>query len=447
MERPLRLAVGLMLLSLTTLPATASDSDRIDPRLVEASRGITAAVTRADDAALVGFGSRNVFSADLAPRRGVVAARDWIAAQFREIAASTSGRMTVDIDSWVQPADKRRIPHDVTLYNVLATLKGSEAGSRTYVISAHYDTINSKNDDGVNDAPGADDDASGVVAVIEAARALAKLPIRATIIFAAYSSEEQGLLGSSHHAEALKQAGVDVEGDINNDIVGASVGPNGERNPDRLRIFSQAFPDNAELNKIALAGAENDSPSRELARFAKQVGDQAVPPLKGEMIYRADRYLRGGDHMSFNKAGFPAIRLVEPVEGFEHQHQDVRRENSVQFGDLMDFMDFDYLARVARYNVAVIGSLALAPGTPRDAVILTRALTNETDLQWSEVAGAARYEIVSRASTESLWSGAIDAGRSTSIHLKISKDNVLFGICAVDADGHKSPAAFPLPQR
>lgn len=443
----MRLCVGLILALLIPLSSMAKESDKIDPRLVEAGRGITSALVKADDAALVGFGTRNVFSGELAPNRGVLAARDWIAAQFREIAAGTGGRMTVDIDSWVQPADKRRIPYDVTLYNVLATLKGSEAGSRSYVISAHYDTINSKNDDGVNDAPGADDDASGVVAVIEAARALAKLPTRATIIFAAYSSEEQGLLGSSHHAEALKQAGIDVEGDINNDIVGASVGPNGERNPDRLRIFSQALPDNAELNKIALAGAENDGPSRELARFAKQVGDQAVPPLKGEMIYRADRYLRGGDHMSFNKAGFPAIRLVEPVEGFEHQHQDVRRENGVQFGDLMEYMDFDYLARVARYNVAVIGSLALAPGTPRDAVILTKALTNETDLQWSEVAGAARYEILTRASTEPLWSGAIDAGRSTSIHLKISKDNVLFGICAVDEDGHKSPAAFPLPQR
>jgi len=443
----MRLSVIVLVAAISTLSAAAKETDVIDPRLIEVGRGITASVTKADDAALVGFGTRNIFSAELGPDRGVVAARDWIAAQFREIAAGSGGRMTVDIDSWVQPADNRRIPHDVTLYNVLATLKGSEAGSRTYVLSSHYDTINSKNEDDVNDAPGADDDASGVVAVIEAARALAKFPTRATIIFAAYSSEEQGLFGSAHHAAALKQAGIDVEGDINDDIVGASVGPKGERNPNRLRIFSQALPDGADPVKIALAGAENDSPSRELARFAKEVGDQAAPPLAGEMIYRADRYLRGGDHMSFNKVGFPSLRFVEPVEGFEHQHQDVRIENGVQFGDLMNYMDFDYLARVARYNVAVIGSLALAPGTPPDAVIVTKGLTNETDLHWTAVPGAARYEIVTRASSEPLWSGAIDAGPSTEIHLMISKDNILFGIRAVDSEGHKSPAAFPLPQR
>lgn len=438
----------LALLTAMALPAAGwSKAPEIDARLLAAEETVTPAKMRADDAMLVGFGTRNVFSEATGGKRGISAARDWLREQFEQIAADSNGRMSVSVDKWVQKADGKRIVRDVELANVLAVLKGSEDSTRTYVISSHYDSRNSTNEDAEHDAPGADDNASGVVVVLAAARALAKLPTRATIIFAAYSSEEQGLFGSLHHAQALKEAGIDVEGDVNDDIVGASVGPKGERNPDRLRIFSEAIPAGGDLAKITMAGAENDSASRELARFAKEIGDEAVPNMRGELIYRTDRYLRGGDHMSFNKVGFPAIRLVEPVENFDHQHQDVRKENGVQYGDLMEYMDFDYLARVARYNIAVIGALALAPPPPKDPVIVARELTNETELKWSPSPGAARYEIVTRPTEQPRWTGIVDAGNALTARLPLSKDNFLFAVRAVDAEGHRSVSVFPTPSR
>lgn len=418
----------------------------IDPKLIAAGQTVSAKRLKEEDATLVGFGTRQVFSEDH-PGRGINAARDWIKKQFQDAAARSNGRMTVMVDSWLQPADGKRVTRDVTLSNVYAVLKGSEDSTRAYVISGHYDTINSVNDDysdALQDAPGADDDGSGVMVVLAAARALATLQPRATIIFAAYSSEEQGLFGSAHHAHGLKEAGVDVEGELNNDIVGASVGPKGERNPHSLRIFSESF---RQPPGSRTTGAENDSPSRELARYARAIGDKAASPMQGNVIYRADRYLRGGDHTSFNDVDFPAIRFVEPVENFAHQHQAVRVNGGLQYGDLLNFMDFDYLARVARYNIAILGSLALAPATPSDAGIMAKELSNETQLRWAGVVGATRYEVVMRPTREPFWTDTFDAGSSLSARLNVSKDNILFGIVAIDADGHKSPAAYPSPRR
>ena len=439
-------------LSCTALLAAALNAKApevaVDPRLIQAAKTVSAERLRQDDITLVGFGTRNVFSADQ-PNRGIKAARDWIKKQLEEAAARSGGRMTVSVDSWIEPANGKRITHDVTLSNVYAVLKGSEDTTRTYVISGHYDSINSVNkdfSDFTHDAPGADDDGSGVMVVLAAARALATLQPRATIIFAAYSSEEQGLFGSAHHARALKRAGIDVEGDLNNDIVGTSIGPKGERNPNALRIFSESLR-NPDQPKYLSAGAENDSPSRELARYARAIGDQGTHPMQGNMIYRADRYLRGGDHISFNDVEFPAIRFVEPVEDFNHQHQEVREANGVQYGDLLKFMDFDYLAQIARYNIAVLGSLALAPATPRDAQIIAKDLTNDTELVWQPVPGATHYEIVTRRTREPFWTHAIDVGNTGAATLAISKDDTLFGIVAIDAAGHKSPAAFPSPKR
>jgi Peptidase family M28 len=442
------LAVLLAACSLSAVPSSGQVAQGgLDHRLIDAGKTVTPQQLRADDETLVAFGTRNIFSGDLGPKRGITAARDWIEGQFKAVANESAGRMSVSVDSFLQKADGKRVVHDVTLSNVLAVLKGSEDSTRTYVISCHYDSRITDVTDGVHDAPGADDNASGVVVVLAAARALVKLPVKATIIFAVYTGEEQGLLGSQHHAQALKDAGVDVEGDLNNDIVGASVGPNGEKNPYSIRIFSEALPGTGTLAKINQSGGENDSDSRELARFVKEIGDQADAPMKGDLVYRYDRYLRGSDHMSFLKVGFPALRLTEPVENFNHQHQDVRVEGGVHYGDLVEFVDFDYLARVARYNIAAIGTLALAPATPRDAVTVTKELTNETDLTWSAVPGAARYEIVTRLTYEPFWSGVQDGGTGQTAHVPLSKDNYLFGIRAIDAEGHKSPAAFPTPQR
>jgi hypothetical protein len=397
-------------------------------------------------AKLVSFGTRNSFSEKLGSTRGVFAARAWIAAQLREIAKASNGRMTVSYDSYVQQPDGKRIVRPVEISSVIAELRGDEPGGRTYVISSHYDSRNSSNEDIIVDAPGADDNASGTAVVLEAARALAAVPTHATIIFAIYDSEEQGLLGSGHHAQTLKAAGRDVQGDLNNDIVGASRGDHGEVNSDFVRIFSESLPLGSVPSRVNLLGNESDSPSRELARYAKDVGDTYGAGFSGRLVFRADRFLRGGDHESFNAVGFPAIRFVEPVETFAHQHQNPRVENGIQYGDFIDYMDFNYLAQVARYNIAVVATLARGPGLPRDAAVLTKELTNDTSLSWSAVPGAVGYEIVRRLSTEPVWTQCDAVGNVTHVTLPYSKDNWIFGIRAVDGFGHRGVAASPTPK-
>jgi hypothetical protein len=377
----------------------------------------------------------------------VFAARAYLVERFRRIARESGGRMTVAVDSYLQPADPaKRIPRAVEISSVVATLKGDDTTGRTYVMSSHYDSRNSNNDDGEHDAPGADDNGSGTSAVVEAARILAALPMHGTVVFACFDSEEQGLFGSAHLAKKFANDHVDVEGDLNNDIVGASVGDDGVKRDDVIRIFSEAIPTGANAPRLNAIGSQNDSPSNQLARFAKETGDAYATGLHGMLIWRADRFLRGGDHESFNAEGFPALRFTEPRETFAHQHQDVRVENGVQYGDLLKFMDFDYLAKVTRYNAAALASLALAPATPKVSVD-TKALTNDTLLSWEPVPRAVRYEVVRRLTTEPVWSAVQDAGAATKITIALSKDNWQFGVRAVDADGHRSPAGFPTPMR
>jgi hypothetical protein len=430
-------------------PATARDAlpaQPRDPQIAAAVARISAERLRADDARLVAFGTRSTFSTAAGPGRGVFAARSWIAEQFRAIARASHGRMTVAFDTYEQRADGREVPSDVEISSVIATLHGDEPGGRTYVMSSHYDSRNSDNADGVHDAPGADDNGSGTAAVIETARALADVPLHATVVFATFDAEEQGLFGSQHFARTLQADDVDVQGDLNNDIIGASVG-DGQSNPGFVRIFSEALASGATPAQTNAIGNENDSPSRELARFAKDNGDAYVAPFSGRLINRADRFLRGGDHESFNAAGFAAIRFVEPVETFAHQHQNVRVENGLQYGDLMQYMDFDYLRHVAQYNCATLAALALGPGRPAMATILTKELTNATTLSWTPVPGATHYEIVRRATTDADWTDATDVGNVTTATVPYSKDTWLFGIRAIDATGKRGVVAFPLPRR
>jgi len=439
----------LTILALATLipAAQAAPQPGHDPTIAAVVAKVSAERLKANDTQLVAFGTRNTFSERQGDKRGVFAARSWLADQFREIAKASGGRMTVAYDSYVQKADGKRIPRDVEISSVIATLKGDEPGGRAYVMSSHYDSRNSDNADSTLDAPGADDNGSGTSAVLEAARVMAALPVRATVIFATYDSEEQGLFGSAHHANALKAAGVDVQGDLNNDIVGASVGDQGEKNPGLVRIFSEAIAAGADPKKVNSIGNENDSPSRELARFAKETGDRYQADFHGELVFRADRFLRGGDHESFNAAGYPAIRFTEPVETFAHQHQTVRTENGVEYGDLQKYMDFDYLARVTRYNVAVLASLALGPGRPDSAFVLTKVLDNRTQLNWTAVPGAVTYEVVRRKTTDAVWTEVTDVGNVTAVTMPYSKDNWLFAVRAVDGQGHRGVPAFPLPVR
>ena len=444
--RPLALALLIPLGA--AVPARADvPAPPLDPAVSAALARVSAAQLRATDERLVAFGTRSTFSENAGPSRGVFAARAYLVNRFRQIARSSGGRMTVSLDSYTQPADpKKRIPREVVISSVIATLKGDEPTSRTYVISSHYDSRNSDNDDGIHDAPGADDNGSAVSQAVEAARVLANVPLHATVVFACFDAEEQGLFGSGHYAKTLKDAHADVEGNLNSDIIGASVGDDGVKRDDVVRIFSESLPPGTDPARVNVIGGENDSPSRELARFAKEVGDAYGTGLHGVLIYRADRFLRGGDHESFNAQGFPAIRFVEPRENFDHQHQNVRVENGVQYGDLLQYVDFDYLAKVTRYNVAALATLALAPATPKVAVE-TKQLTNDTTLDWQPVPRAVRYEVLRRSTTDPQWTDVQDVGSATTATLKFSKDNWLFGVRAVDAQGHRSPAGYPTPVR
>jgi peptidase M28-like protein len=400
---------------------------------------------------LVSFGTRHTLSVQDDPARGIGAARDWIFAEMSTYAADSGGRLTVELQSYVQEPDGGRIPVPTKITNVVATLRGTVAPDRVYVITGHYDSRVTDVMNATADAPGADDDASGVAVVMEAARVLAKHGSAATVIFAPVAGEEQGLYGSAHLAQVLKAAGADVQAMFTNDIVGSSTADDGTRDPRTIRLFTEGVPTDetpAEGNIRRAVGGENDSPARQLGRFVRDVADNDATGMGVRVIYRRDRYLRGGDHISFLEQGFPAARFTEPNENYAHQHQDVRVENGVQFGDLVEFCDFAFMARVCRVNVATLWSAANAPGTPKNVKILTAALTNNTDLKWDrgtepDLAG---YEVVWRETTAPEWTHAIRVGDVTTVSVDMSKDNVFFGVRAVDKAGRHSPVAFPVPQ-
>ncbi|WP_446214105.1 M20/M25/M40 family metallo-hydrolase [Micromonospora sp. IBSANI012] len=398
---------------------------------------------------LAAFGTRHTLSRQDDPARGIGAARDWIFEQLSGYAAASGGRMTVELQSYVQePAS--RIPVATRITNVVATLRGDVSPNRVYVVTGHYDSRATDVMDAVSDAPGADDDASGVAVLMELARVLATRRSEATIVLAAVAGEEQGLYGSAYLAKQLKAAGVDVQGMFSNDIIGSSTADDGTRDPRAVRLFAEGVPTAetpAEASTRQSVGGENDSPSRQLARFVSDVAENGATGMRVRVIYRRDRYLRGSDHISFLREGWPAGRFTEPNEDFAHQHQDVRLVDGVQYGDLPEFCDFDYITRVALVNGAVLWSLAQAPGTPKGATIVTTNLTNDTTLRWQrgDEPDLAGYEVVWRETTAAEWQRVIPVGAVTEVTVDLSKDNVFFGVRAVDRDGHRSPVAFPRP--
>ncbi|GIJ61825.1 M20/M25/M40 family metallo-hydrolase [Virgisporangium aurantiacum] len=422
-----------------------------DPELRDLLRRVDAGRIEAIVRRLAAFGTRHTLSSQDDPNRGIGAARDWIFQEFQRYAATSGGRMSVELQSYVQePAP--RIPTATTITNVVATLRGVEAPDRIYVVTGHYDSRVTDVLNAVADAPGADDDASGVAVAMEVARLLATRPLRATVVLAAVAGEEQGLFGSRHMATLMKAAGADVQGMFSYDIVGSSVGDDGSRDPHTVRLFAEGVP-TAETPQQANirrnVGGENDSPSRQLARFVQDVAENPATGMRIRVIYRRDRYLRGSDHIAFLEQAYPAARFTEPREDFAHQHQDVRVENGKQFGDLPEFCDFAYIGRVARVNAAVLWSLAQGPGTPTGVQILTNRLTNDTDLVWTrgpepDLAG---YEVVWRETTEPVWTHVVPVGDVTTARIDLSKDNVFFGVRAVDRRGRHSPVAFPLPSQ
>ena len=402
---------------------------------------------------LVSFGTRNTLSEQNDPKRGIGAARDWLYSEFQKAAEASQGRMTVEKQSFEQQK-AARVPQPTMLTNIVATLKGSqtEATDRIYVVSGHYDSMCTSPTDAKCDAPGANDDASGTAAVLEMARVMAKYEFDATIVFMAVAGEEQGLLGSTHFAEEAKKKSWNVDAMFTNDIVGNTLGGNGVRDRGNVRVFSEGVPSDETEAEAAIrrsVGGENDSASRQLARFIKETGDSFVPQFKVMLVYRRDRYGRGGDHIPFLERGYPAVRFTEVNEEFRHQHQNVRVENGVQYGDLPEFVDFAYIANVARVNAASLAALAWAPSRPRGVAILTARLSNDTDLRWdaNKEPDLAGYEIVWRDTTSPVWANSKAVGNVTSFTMKgMSKDNYFFGVRAIDKDGNRSPVTYPRPQ-
>lgn len=448
------LGMGLGLALLLAGPGLAQElPQKVDPKIAAALKQISATRVRADIEKLVAFGTRSTVSAQdpaaIAAGRGIGAAREWIKSQFASYSKDCGGCLEVKTDAFSQePAE--RIRQRTEIVNVYAVMKGRdpEAAKRIVLVTGHYDSRVTDVLDAVSAAPGANDDGSGTAVSLECARVLSKLRFPATITFLAVAGEEQGLYGSKHFAQMAKEQGWTIVAALNNDIVGGD--KSAGQNARLVRVFSEGLPvtaDDKQLQVIRALGGENDSPSRELARYAVEMGADHDLGVKGLLIFRLDRYLRGGDHSAFNQQGYAAIRFTEYRENFNHQHQTLHTENSIEYGDLPKFVHFDYVANVARLNALVLAALASAPGSPTNVRLVTGNLDNDSVLKWAPSADAISYEILWRATSSPVWEHAQNVGNVTTRSLKISKDNVILAVRALDREGHRSLPVVPSPER
>src|SRR5216684_6761125 len=420
--------------------ATKGEPMAADDRIAAALRQVSAEHIRTNIEKLVSFGTRLTLSAQdpdsVAAGRGIGAAREWIKSEFERYSKDCGGCLEVKIDSFTEPAADR-IPQPTKIANVYAVLKGTDAknAKRIVLVTGHYDSRNSDTLDVKGDAPGANDDGSGTAVSLECARVLSKLQFPATIIFLTVAGEEQGLYGSQHFAEFAKSQGWEIEAVLNNDIVGGDLSPGQDAKV--VRVFSESIPDGAteaQIRMIRALGGENDSPSRELARYISRIARTYQIEVAPLLEFRRDRYLRGGDHISFNEQGFAAVRFTEFRENFNHQHQNVHSENGIEYGDLPKFVNFDYVATVARLNAATLAAQASAPAPPRNLHLVTKGLENDSTLVWEPpVDGrASGYEVLWRATTSPDWEQAPSFGNVSKATVPVSKDNVIFGVQAVD---------------
>jgi hypothetical protein len=445
----------LFILSLTTLLSAQQPADFADPQIAAALSNISAGQVQSDIEKLVSFQNRGTLSAQDAESikagRGVGAAREWIKSEFERYSRDCGGCLDVKTDSFTQPVSER-VASPTVLTNVYAVLRGTnpEDAKRIVLVTGHYDSRNSTNENVTDPAPGANDDASGTAVSLECARVLSKLHFSGTIIFLTVAGEEQGLYGSKHFAEFAKTQGWDIEAVLNNDIVGGDQSPG--QDPKVVRVFSESIPDNAtekQLRAIGALGGENDSPSRELARYVAQAARAYQLEVAPLLEFRRDRYLRGGDHISFNEQGFAAVRLTEFHENYTRQHQNVRTENGTEYGDLPKFVNFDYVANVARVNASTLASLASAPAPPKNVRLETKQLVNDSTLAWDAPADgrAVSYEVLWRATSAPDWEHSQAAGKEAKATIPVSKDNMIFAVQTVDESGHRSLPIVPVPER
>ena len=447
---PLLLALGLSAPALAqTKPVTTPD-----PLITRMVQDVSEKNLRDDIDKLVSFGTRHTLSDTRSKKRGIGAARNWVEDEFRKYSKASGGRLKVEQDTFTIKPDGRRINRPVLMANVMATLPGTDpTDKRVFIVSGHIDSRVTDVMNATADAPGANDDGSGTVAVMELARVMSQQKFPATIIFVAVQGEEQGLYGSTHLAKRAKAEGWNLVAMLNNDIMGNSAGHDPEIKDDkRLRVFSEGVPatetaDEARVRRTL--SSENDSPSRNLARYTRTACQQYVPGHEVVLEYRPDRFLRGGDHTPFNQQGFTAVRFSEMNEDFRHQHQDLRTEGGEEYGDYAKFMDFPYLRKNTGVNLATLASLALAPAAPENVGVLTAKLTNRTELQWQAPAAGekpAGYYVLMRETSAPEWQQKFFV-TDTKADLPHSKDNYIFGVVSVDAEGHESLPVIPKPVR
>jgi Zn-dependent M28 family amino/carboxypeptidase len=420
-----------------------------NPEITKMMREVSAKNIEATIRKLVSFGTRNTLSEQDNPTRGIGAARDWLYGEFQKISKDCGGCLIVEKQTFVQPKGNR-VPQPTTLTNITATLKGTSDPDRVYVVSGHYDSMcNLDATDAKCDAPGANDDASGTATSLELARVMSKRKFDATIVFMTVPGEEQGLYGATYYAKQAAEKKMNIEAMLTNDIIGGVTSYKNAPDRQTIRVFAEGVPSNettAEAVSRRSVGGENDSASRQLGRYIKEVADIYSPKFKVTLVYRRDRYGRGGDHIPFLENGFAAVRFTEPHEDYTHQHQSVKMVDGKQYGDLPEFVDFEYVANAARINLIALANLALAPAKPKNVTILTGRLTNDTDLKWdaNKDADLAGYEVVWRDTTSPFWTNAIPVGNVTTYTAKeMSKDNYFFGVRAVDKGGNKSPVVYP----
>lgn len=424
-----------------------------DPEIKKMITEIKAENLEATVKKLVSFGTRHTLSDTKSKTKGIGAAQQWVKSEFDKYALESNGRLTAVIDYFTAPADGKRVLKDSQLGNVMATLKGTDpTDNRVLVISGHLDSRVSDVMNIKSDAPGANDDASGVAAVMELAKVMSKRAFSATIIFVAVVGEEQGLIGARHLAETAKAENWNIIAMLNNDMIGNSLSSGTNlRDNTQIRVFSETIPfveteDEAKMRKAT--SRDNDSPSRLLARYIKTVTEQYVDQLTVKLVYRNDRFLRGGDHTPFSQNGFTAVRFCEMNENFDHQHQDIRTENGIRYGDLVEFMDFDYLRKNTCSNLAALANLAWSPKSPVNVGIEVKNLSNSSTLSWNAPDDKAQYgyQILMRETASPHWEKTFFI-KDTKAEIPYSKDNYFFAVQAVDALGHASLPVFPIPIR
>ena len=472
-------SVLTLLLALATIPLCLDAQKRefpqpklpADPKIAAALKEISPQQIQGTIEKLVSFGTRLTLSAQdpgsIAAGHGIGAAREWIKSEFDRYSHDCGECLEVRTDTFTQPAADR-IPKPTEIANVYAVLRGTdpENAKRVVLVTGHYDSRNSDTLDVTGGAPGANDDGSGTAVSLECARILSKMKFPATIIFLTVAGEEQGLNGSHHFAWIADQKRDEwqIEAVLNNDIVGGDKNP--QQDPRTVRVFSEGIPSDTlnpmrgpasleteavfvgkNLRQMRALGGENDSSSRQLARYIAEAARAYSPDVSPLLIFRPDRYLRGGDQTSFNQYGFAAVRFTEFREDYHHQHQNVRTENGIEYGDLTKFVNFDYVASVARLNAATLAALASAPAPPQNVHLLTKELENDSTLTWDKSPRASGYEVLWRATASPDWEHAKDMGNVTRAALPISKDNVIFALRAVDGEGHRSLPVTPMPER